>query len=322
MPLSLGSSPAVISQNIREFHTGKTYAKTAAKFGKDRANKQAVAVALSTARGRAGGGLVRGYDDGGAVSEVINALSAGSGLGGPPANTTAQSTGLVGDTNTAAPSSPMQSAATSPPAAGTSTGQVQSSGVANNPVQQPFMASGGAANRSEGGFNVAKSPHLGLPWQARNEIRQMHTGPVLSAVPGRTDHHPVKVPSGSYVVPADIVSGRGQGNTIAGSQAIQRMFKMGPYGTSAMPMRHGAGAPRPPHVATPKFKSGGKADNHIGVPTDVNIAGGEVVIPPGNLMKTVHPDLNHAHRIMDAWVLHERKKLRETLAKLPGPARD
>lgn len=49
MPLSPGSSPAVVSKNIKEFHGGPTFQKTADKFGKDRANKQAVAVALHSA---------------------------------------------------------------------------------------------------------------------------------------------------------------------------------------------------------------------------------------------------------------------------------
>lgn len=50
MPLKRGKSKKTISSNISEFHTGKTYAKTKAKFGKAKADKQAVAVALSTAR--------------------------------------------------------------------------------------------------------------------------------------------------------------------------------------------------------------------------------------------------------------------------------
>lgn len=52
MPLKKGSSKATISNNIKEFHSGKTFAATSAKFGKAKANKQAVAVALSTARKR------------------------------------------------------------------------------------------------------------------------------------------------------------------------------------------------------------------------------------------------------------------------------
>lgn len=50
MPLKRGKSKKTISSNISEFHTGKTYAKTKAKFGKAKADKQAVAVALSTSR--------------------------------------------------------------------------------------------------------------------------------------------------------------------------------------------------------------------------------------------------------------------------------
>jgi hypothetical protein len=41
----------VISGNIREFHKGKTYAATEARHGKATADRQAVAVALSNARG-------------------------------------------------------------------------------------------------------------------------------------------------------------------------------------------------------------------------------------------------------------------------------
>lgn len=50
MPLLKGRSLKTFRQNIREFHTGKTYARTAAKYGKDVANKQAVAAAYA-ARG-------------------------------------------------------------------------------------------------------------------------------------------------------------------------------------------------------------------------------------------------------------------------------
>jgi hypothetical protein len=49
MPLKKGKSRRVVSQNIREFHSGKTYARTKRKFGKKRADKQAVAAALNTA---------------------------------------------------------------------------------------------------------------------------------------------------------------------------------------------------------------------------------------------------------------------------------
>lgn len=54
MPLKRGTSAKTVSGNIRELHTGKTYARTRAKLGKAKANKQAVAIALSTKRKSAG----------------------------------------------------------------------------------------------------------------------------------------------------------------------------------------------------------------------------------------------------------------------------
>jgi hypothetical protein len=39
----------VIDENISEFHTGKTYAATKTKFGKAKADRQAIAVAMSQA---------------------------------------------------------------------------------------------------------------------------------------------------------------------------------------------------------------------------------------------------------------------------------
>lgn len=47
MPLIPGKGH--VSENISEFHKGPTFAHTEAKFGKERADKQAVAVALHTA---------------------------------------------------------------------------------------------------------------------------------------------------------------------------------------------------------------------------------------------------------------------------------
>jgi len=50
MPLKSGSSQKTISQNISELHSGNTFARTKAKFGKAKANKQAIAIAYSKAR--------------------------------------------------------------------------------------------------------------------------------------------------------------------------------------------------------------------------------------------------------------------------------
>lgn len=268
MPLTPGSSSKVIGKNISEFHTGKTYAHTAAKFGKKRADKQAIAVAMSEA------GKSRKRAKGGAAGILPENMGGGS------------------------------------------------CGVA--PTSQIVP------NRDSGGGIGDRMTHM----MENSETRQLMHGPILSNVPGRTDAHMGKVANGSYVVPADIVSGRGQGNTLAGMGVLQKMFRMGPYGASPGRVVGGHGAPsiRPPRTALHmagmpkaggiKFAKGGSTDNNGNKTVPVNLAGGELVIPPENLRRVVHPNLNHAHKIMDAWVIHERKKLRKTLAKLPPPAKD
>jgi 1,2-phenylacetyl-CoA epoxidase catalytic subunit len=50
MPLKRGSSRKVVEANFDELRHGKTFARTAKKFGKRRAEKQMVAIALETAR--------------------------------------------------------------------------------------------------------------------------------------------------------------------------------------------------------------------------------------------------------------------------------
>ena len=50
MPLKSGTSNDTVSSNISELHGGKTYSRTRRKYGKKRANKQAVAIALNEKR--------------------------------------------------------------------------------------------------------------------------------------------------------------------------------------------------------------------------------------------------------------------------------
>lgn len=50
MPLKKGSSPKTISENIKEFHKGPSFKHTEQKYGKNDADKQAIAVAFSEAR--------------------------------------------------------------------------------------------------------------------------------------------------------------------------------------------------------------------------------------------------------------------------------
>lgn len=168
-------------------------------------------------------------------------------------------------------------------------------------------------------------------WMVRNEARSMlHSGPINSIVPGRTDRHNVHVGSGAYVMPADAVSHLGQNNTKAGQAILSHMFgKAGPYGMGGtMSVRHGPGAPKPPRMPgmgaphIPKFQStgGGKSD-HTGDPVPIVVAGGEFTIPPEAVAAVGGGDIKRGHRLLDKWVLSLRQKHIATLKGLPPPAK-
>lgn len=145
---------------------------------------------------------------------------------------------------------------------------------------------------------------------------KLHVGPIHSAVPGRTDHLPTHVPSGSYVVPADVVGGLGEGNTIAGFKVLRRMFSGNPYGGHGGPYGQGAG----PYGAQLTRADGGPADAPKSVP--VVVAGGEYVLSPEEVLYAGDGDMESGHRVLDDFTTGMRDKIVKTMDNLPGPARD
>ena len=71
------------------------------------------------------------------------------------------------------------------------------------------------------------------PRGERGAETKVHTGPIVSSVAGRTDHLPMHVPSGAYVIPADTISAMGEGNTAAGFKVAKSMFAQPFYGTKS-----------------------------------------------------------------------------------------
>jgi hypothetical protein len=139
---------------------------------------------------------------------------------------------------------------------------------------------------------------------------KLHSGPIHSSVAGRTDHLPMSVHSGSYVIPADVISAGGEGNTIAGFKHAKRVFGGNPYGGSgATPYGQGKG---PYGMA-----KGGRTD---GVP--IVAAGGEYVVHPDGVRSVGGGDLDTGHKVLDEFVKRIRKELIGTLQKLPGPKKD
>jgi hypothetical protein len=133
-------------------------------------------------------------------------------------------------------------------------------------------------------------------------------GPLKGPIAGRTDRLPLKVHSGAYVLPADIVSGLGEGNTEAGFEVIDRMIKdaMSTGGRVGMVSKYGLHG----HYHTPRSK----------VP--VLVAFGEYILSPEEVEAIGDGDLDQGHKTLDAFVKSQRAKTIKTLKKLPGPAKD
>lgn len=142
---------------------------------------------------------------------------------------------------------------------------------------------------------LAAAPPRGV-----GNIAENVTGPLDSAVAGRTDHLPVSVPDDAYVIPADIVSALGQGNTASGFKVLQGMLRQ-------MTLDHLQGG-RPTLQAPP-----GKVD--------VMVAGGEFVVPPAVVAAIGEGDLRQGHAALDSFVRLVRKQTIAHLRALPGPKR-
>lgn len=171
-------------------------------------------------------------------------------------------------------------------------------------VRRARMADGGAAT----------------PPFERTEAREMvKEGPIISGVPGRTDRLPITVPANSYVMPADLLSGLpgAQGNTMAGHRILEKMFGMGPYGSS-MP-KEGGHWRAPPRTEFRQSR-GGKVGGHEQL-IPIIVAGGEFVVPPRIVAMIGGGDHKKGHEILDKFVLEVRKSHIKTLKGLPPPVK-
>ena len=178
--------------------------------------------------------------------------------------------------------------------------------------------------RAMGGnaFPSFKPPNMNPSFAVRGEAHNMaRVGPIMSSVPGRTDHHAISVPSGSYIFPADHVSSLGQGNTAAGMKVLSNMFPgsgSGPYGAGSMGIAHGGGLPKPPR---PMSDSGGARGEGSSGSVPIMAAGGEFIASPQDVARIGGGDIKHGHEVLDKWVVENRKNHVKTLKKLPGPAK-
>ncbi len=177
--------------------------------------------------------------------------------------------------------------------------------------------------------DVGKSPHVQSRAQAlaiafdvkrrnRADGGQVHEGPIVSEVPGRTDNHVMAVGAGSYFLPAECVSHLGENNTLAGLANIK---KMGAHGLRKLVhAAPGASAITAKHR---RRASGGRTqETPTGHPVEVNGAGGEHVISPEEVKVIGDGDVILGHALLDNFVMQNRKKHIHTLRKLAPPAKD
>jgi len=160
------------------------------------------------------------------------------------------------------------------------------------------------------------------------------TGPLMGWDGGRTDTLPVSVPAGSYVIPADVVSGLpgAQGSSLAGHNALNKLFASlplspdeAPYGATSPRLARGhtiAGLFNPKRLEEKSLASGGKTpdEDHEAVP--ILAAGGEHVVPPDIVKRIGIGNLKRGHEILDDFVVEVRKRNIKDLKNLPKPAKD
>lgn len=163
-------------------------------------------------------------------------------------------------------------------------------------------------------------PALNNSWITRREATGATThngGLFASAVPGRTDKLNTLVPGGAYVVPADVVSGLGEGNTMAGASVLDKMFHSMPYGIQGPKLAHGSAMKAPTAFKAPKMPlaTGGPTQAHV----PIVAAGGEFLIHPSAVRRLGGGNLKKGQQLLDAFVNHVRKKTIHEMKHLKGP---
>lgn len=200
----------------------------------------------------------------------------------------------------------------------------------------PYLQQGNAPTLPQGQQQgMAKG---GLP-----ELRRTHGfhvpgghGLVVSPTGGRADKVSTSVQPDSFIIPADVVSGIGQGNSLAGANFLNQALKMGPYGiTPSSSAKGGLGPPKAPGVYGMDVKNSMRqankqspipkavVGNHMpfkdGGSIPVSLSGGEFHIPPDKVLEIGNGDMKEGHRTLKKFVEMSRARHIRTLKSLPPP---
>jgi hypothetical protein len=149
-----------------------------------------------------------------------------------------------------------------------------------HPQNQAVAAALNVARQAKSGKAFGGKKVTMGPSTHNRQVTTFHTGPIHSPVAGRTDHLPMHVKAGSYVIPADIVGAMGEGNTMAGFKIARKMFESKPYFAESGP-----------YGAKDVTKASGGSVELV----PIVAAGGEYVISPEKATEIGGGDMNKGH---------------------------
>ena len=168
-----------------------------------------------------------GYTSGSAPGEHMTGAQAYSGMAAPG------SFGNIGGTTANNPD--YSGVVGSPQSAGTFGMDVAGEAKSQNTAGAGGGGGGGGGSADAGGGGDDSSGHGGAEGPGSHHAYGGLTsyamggrgfeGHVMSPTPGRADMIPANLSGGEYVLPADVVSAHGQGNTNAGADALDRHVK-------------------------------------------------------------------------------------------------
>jgi hypothetical protein len=146
----------------------------------------------------------------------------------------------------------------------------------------------------EAGKSQRQSIAIAMDVARRNKASGGQVGALTGATGGRADKLPMRVPNGSHVIPADVVSALGSGNSQNGHLTLTKMF---------------------PHSSGQRKRAGGGG-------VDIMASDGEFVVSPEDVAEAGRGDIEHGHNVLDHFIVHTRKQNIQHLLKLPAPSKD
>ena len=140
---------------------------------------------------------------------------------------------------------------------------------------------------------IPKQPKLTMKDGGEVEKGVSH-GLLTGSTPGRADKINTSVRDNTFIIPAHVVSALGQGSTMAGAAALDKMF--------------------------PKSKKqgdSGKKGDHV----PVALSDGEYRVPPEHVLTVGKGDMARGHRLLKMACEHITNKAAEQLKHMPKPVR-